>query len=160
MDCYHTSKLANQLHAYELQRRLRKEKTDITVTPVVPGLVSSSIQSTDREGADPSKKLSGGSGKVSIDCAVSNAEGAKSALHAIKKWAAKDPVPDGFCVVPYWSPGEDCPPELCRRLQLQCETFQKLSWGEMRISKTCPESYDEELAHRLWDLSKKVVGLE
>ena len=44
------SYFANQIHAYELQRRSRKEKADISVTPVFPGLVNSSIQTTDRDG--------------------------------------------------------------------------------------------------------------
>jgi NAD(P)-dependent dehydrogenase (short-subunit alcohol dehydrogenase family) len=157
MDNYHTSKFANTLHAYELQRRLRKEKADISVTPTFPGLVATSIQTADRDAATP--KPSGGGGG-NPDRAVCNAEGAKSVLYAIKKWAAKDPVPDGFTVSPYWIPGEDCPPELSRQLQIQCEASQKLSFGKMWISKTSPESYDEELALRLWDLSKNVVGLE
>jgi NAD(P)-dependent dehydrogenase (short-subunit alcohol dehydrogenase family) len=155
MDSYHTSKLANHLHAYELQRRLSKEQANVSVTPCFPGLVASSIHTTDRANADPSKNLLA---KFEGN-AVNNAQGAESVLYAIKKWAAKDPVPDGFTVVPYWTPGDDCPPEMSRRLQIQAETSQKFSWG-MHIAKSALESYDEKFALRLWDLSEQVVGLK
>jgi len=153
MDSYHTSKLANQLHAYELQRRLRKDQANVCVTPCFPGLVASSIHTTDRDkqGANLLDKFAGN--------AVSNAQGAEAVLYAIKKWGDKDPVPNGFSVIPYWTPGDDCPPEMSRRLQVQAETSQKFSWG-MHIAKTSVESYDEAMATKLWDLSVQVVGLQ
>jgi len=153
MDSYHTSKLANQLHAYELQRRLRKDQANVCVTPCFPGLVASSIHTTDRDkqGANLPGKFEGN--------AVNNVQGAESVLHAIKKWADKDPVPNGFCVVPYWTPGDDCPPEMSRRLQIQAECSQKFSWG-IHIAKSSVESYDEAMAAKLWDLSVQVVGLQ
>lgn len=140
---YGASKLANVLHAYELQRRLGSRGSGVAVVPLAPGLVATGIErrSVPRAGA------------------VTPAVGAASTIHA----ALLEPAPEtGRWCIPYWMPPLSClrllPRSALLKLQIKLEVNQKLTWG-MRTARSCPLSYDEELARRLWDYSAEAVGL-
>ena len=150
---YARSKLANLLHAYELQRRLLAEGSDVTVTPAAPGLVSTDIFSAVRGEPDAYKHAP----PALQQAAVPPSMGAMTLLHAA---LAEPAVPPMSWCVPYWTPptygclGLDAIWEVEKSLELT----QRRTWG-VHVGKSSPTSRDAELARKLWAYSAKAVGL-
>ena len=148
-EVYGTSKLANLLHAYELQRRLKAEGSDVAVIPVTPGLVATEIMNASRSDSAPA---------IHYWCsnenpaAVAVTRGAETALAAA--FSPKPAPPLTFCV-PYLFP--PVPKSLRTRAVLLLEALQKLTWGP-RFARSSPESYDKDLARRLWEHAEKMVA--
>jgi NAD(P)-dependent dehydrogenase (short-subunit alcohol dehydrogenase family) len=140
---YATSKLALIVFAYELQRRLKAEGSDIIVTATTPGFVATQILSADRTA--PSKAQH-------IPLAVSPARGADTALHA----ALAAPAPPGTWCIPFFAPLRV---GWLRVLPWLAEFVQRLSWGP-RFAPSSPETYDAGLARDLWAFAEQVVGLQ
>jgi NAD(P)-dependent dehydrogenase (short-subunit alcohol dehydrogenase family) len=139
---YGASKLANVIHAYELQRRLRSEGSDIVVTPVTPGFVSTELFSSARNAAKAPPFL-----PLTVSCE----RGAETSLHA----ALAAPAPPGTWCLPYFAPVRV---GWLRFLPVVAEGLQKLSWGP-RFATTAPETYDTKLAGELWAFAEQAVGL-
>ena len=150
---YARSKLANLLHAYELQRRLRAKGSGVTVTPVAPGLVSTEIFNPKRGDADAYRHAP----PVLQQHAVPPSLGAMTTVHAV---LAEPPVPPMRWCVPYWTP----PTYACLALstiwevEKSLELNQRRTWG-VHVAKSSPSSYDAALAQKLWEYSEKAVGL-
>ena len=141
---YATSKLANILHAYELQRRFERENVDIQVVPITPGLVSSEILCKER-----------GKGKSFgfLPMAVEPKRGADPAVFAALTDQKFEP---GSWCVPYWVPREV--PRGSGFVMLILEMFQKLSW-KPRITRSSPTTYKEGLAKELVKFAEDATGL-
>jgi NAD(P)-dependent dehydrogenase (short-subunit alcohol dehydrogenase family) len=144
---YGTSKLANLLFAYQLQRNLDEEGAPVDVAVVTPGLVASEIGNPVRGARSMIHWL---------PLAVAPSRGAETAVFAA---TSKEAVAarDAF-VVPYFAP------PLSRRWSwawpsmMGWEMIQRLSW-QPRLSRSSPDSYDTDLARRLWRFSRQAVGL-
>ena len=144
---YGTSKLANLLFAYQLQRNLDEEGAPVDVAVVTPGLVASEIGNPVRGARSMIQWL---------PLAVDPSRGAETAVFAA---TSKEAVAarDAF-VVPYFAP------PLSRRWSwawpsmMGWEMIQRLSW-QPRLSRSSPDSYDADLARRLWRFSRQAVGL-
>jgi NAD(P)-dependent dehydrogenase (short-subunit alcohol dehydrogenase family) len=141
---YGTSKLANLLHAYELQRRLTAERSNAIVIPLTPGCVATEIFNSAR-GAPSAMRF--------LPIAVSTDRGADTAIYAA---ALSPPPPQGTWCLPYLAPTRvgwlSFLPVLCELL------LQRLTWRP-RIARTSPETYDERLAGELWAFAEQAVGL-
>jgi NAD(P)-dependent dehydrogenase (short-subunit alcohol dehydrogenase family) len=141
---YGTSKLANLLHAYELQRRLVAQHSNTIVIPLTPGCVATEIYNSVR-GAPSAMRF--------LPMAVSPDRGASTALHAA---ALTPPPPPGTWCLPYLAPTSV---GWLRFIPILCELlFQRLTWRP-RIARTSPETYDERLAGELWAFAEQAVGL-
>ncbi len=141
---YGTSKLANLLHAYELQRRLIAERSNVIVIPLTPGCVATEIFNSER-GAPSAMRF--------LPMAVSADRGADTALHAA---ALNPPPPQGTWCLPYLSPTRV---GWLRFIPILCEMLlQRLTWRP-RISLTSPETYNKRLAGELWAFAEQAVGL-
>jgi protochlorophyllide reductase len=144
---YGTSKLANVLFAYELQRRLDAEGAPVDVAVVTPGLVATEIGNSQRGLTSRIDRL---------PLAVSPRRGADTSLFAAT-------VPEaaavrGAFIVPYFAPPLSCRWAFLSVLMPMWELVQKLSWRP-RLSRSSPDTYDKDLAKRLWLFSCKAVGL-
>lgn len=144
---YGTSKLANVLFAYELQRRLDAEGASVDVAVVTPGLVATEI----------GNRVRGGPSRISrLPLAVHPRRGADSALFAAT--SAEVATARQSFIVPYFAPPFERPWSFLSPLMVVWELLQKLSWRP-RISRSSPDSYDKDLAKRLWLFSCEAVGI-
>jgi NAD(P)-dependent dehydrogenase (short-subunit alcohol dehydrogenase family) len=152
-EIYGSSKLANLLHAYELQRRLRADSAavGVAVVPVTPGLVITDILNA---GRDPGAPATHYWCSAANPLAVPAARGAQTSLLAA---LAPDTPPPLCLCAPYWFPRR-LRPWLRPRVALLLEGLQRLTWRP-RFATTSPESRDPELARRLWEHAERVVGL-
>merc|ERR1712113_1370542 len=112
------------LHAYELQRKLQAEGSDVAVTPVAPGLVSTEIFSNQR--GDP--KAYRHAPRVLQEKAVTPSMGAITTVHAVMAVPA---VPVERWCVPYWTPPcYGCLPKgAIWEIEKFLELNQRCTWG-------------------------------
>ncbi len=141
---YGTSKLANVLHAYELQRRLIAQGSNAIVIPLTPGCVATEIYNEVR-GAPSAMRF--------LPMAVPASRGADTAIHAA---ALTPPPPLGTWCLPYFAPTRV---GWLRFIPVLCELLlQRFTWRP-RIARTSPETYDERLAGELWAFAEQAVGV-
>ena len=150
-EIYGSSKLANLLHAYELQHRLRTDSAaaGVAVVPVTPGLVVTDILNAGREPGAPATHYWC---SAANPLAVPVARGAQTSFLAA---LAPEPPQLRLCA-PYRFPGRLA--WLRPRVTLLLEGLQRLTWRP-HFALSSPKSCDPELARRLWEHAERVVGL-
>lgn len=148
---YGNTKLLQVIMCFELQRRLG-EKSNITVTPLVPGYVNTDIfLDGERLGRE----------KGNLDgLAISPLRGAQTTLHALLSHDIEGKK--GYLLQPYWSPLHQRILQTRLRgflhLMVWEATFQRWNWGA-HMWLPHPNAHLRGFARRLWEESLNAVGL-
>ena len=91
-----------------------------------------------------------------LPAAVAPSRGAETAIFAATS-AQAAAARDAF-VVPYFAPPMSRRRSWVWPAMLGWEMLQRLSWRP-RLSRSSPDSYDADLAQRLWRFSRQAVGV-
>merc|ERR1711957_381710 len=147
---YANTKLLQVVMAFELQRRLAQDgNVNLTVTPVTPGFVATSIGKSDREAG----------GRNPFSLMQDPDEGAQTTLHAL--FAPDMKAATGFFLQPYYSPKHRQDPWFGGFLGVigPFELLgQKFTWGLYKWLAH-PNAHRLDFAKRLWDASAETVGV-
>ncbi len=133
-DAYAQSKLANVLFAYELDRRLEDDESDITSVAVHPGYADTRLQSRGPEMEGSRFKLAA----MEVANKVFAQPAAAGALPTL--YAATAPGVDGGT---YYGPSG----------------FLNMR-GSPERQRSSRASYNRDTARRLWDVSEELTGLD
>jgi NAD(P)-dependent dehydrogenase (short-subunit alcohol dehydrogenase family) len=151
---YANNKLAQVLHAKELQRRLNGQNLNVRTAAVCPGWVDTGILPNDIGGRIVAKlafKVEEGILSTMHALFSSNLQGGEFIGNSLNYWGSSKTLMIYSKKLGVTGPVGDF-------LAMWLLIFQKMTYGEMYVGPSSLESLDEELSKTLYDWSKAEVS--
>ena len=151
---YGNNKLAQVLHAKELQKRLSASKSNIRVVSVCPGWVNTGILPNNFGGnvvGYLAFRVEEGILSTLFGLFESNLKGGEFLGNSENFWAKQTHVINFATTYGLKRP-------LCSALAGWLLIFQKYSYGKMHVEPSSPDSLNNDLAKSLYDWSKAVTS--
>mmetsp|Transcript_35662 Transcript_35662/g.33805 ORF Transcript_35662/g.33805 Transcript_35662/m.33805 type:complete len:394 (+) Transcript_35662:121-1302(+) len=151
---YGNNKLAQVLHAKELQRRLNKQNIHVRTAAACPGWVDTGILPENIGGkivAALAFKVEEGILSTMQALFSSNLQGGEFLGNSVNYWGSSKALMSYSKILGVKGPVGDF-------LAMWLLAFQKITYGEMHIGPSSAESDDEELAKTFYDWSKAEVS--